>query len=74
MSKQYGLRIRNPKDDPLNAPHLLGPEGFVTELWFDSESERDRHYEINTRPLPYYRQGDVVTDIVEKIEREQPAP
>jgi hypothetical protein len=56
-----------PRDDPFRAAHLLGDawEGY---RWFESEEDRDRVFGEMTRLPPYYRDGDVPNQVVEKVE------
>jgi hypothetical protein len=66
--KRYGIRITLPQGDPMSAPHLLGPdwEGF---RWFDSPEARDAAMEDMRQQIGYYRKGDRVTQVLEKIDR-----
>ena len=66
--KQYGIRITLPPGDPLAAPHLLGPgwEGF---RWYDTAEERDRALADMRRQPSVYRNGDRISQVLEKVER-----
>ncbi|MGA7800668.1 MAG: hypothetical protein WCC36_07630 [Gammaproteobacteria bacterium] len=66
--KSYGIRITLPEGDPLRAAHLLGPdwEGF---RWYETAGERNAAYEDMLRELPIYRSGDVISQILQKVER-----
>lgn len=65
--KRYGIRITLPEGDPLRAPHLLG-EDWEQFRWYDSAEARDRAYEDMLRQLPWYRQGDVISQVLGKVE------
>ena len=67
--KRYGIHITMPADDPMRAPHLLGPdwEGY---RWYDSAEERDEALRQMQRPPGYYRLGDSPSHILAKVERE----
>ncbi len=67
QSKRFGIRVTLPADDPMRAPHLLGD--WKSERWYATQEERDRAYDDATKQLGYYRRGDVVSQIVEKIDR-----
>ena len=66
--KEYGIKISLPEDDPMRAPHLLGPdwEGF---RWYPTEQERDEAFEDMNEDLSWYRRGDRPSQIVQKVER-----
>jgi hypothetical protein len=38
--KRFGIRCTLPPDDPMSAPHLLGPD-WVAERLYATEQERD---------------------------------
>jgi hypothetical protein len=65
--KRYGIRITLPEGDPMRAPHLLG-EGWEQFRWYDSADARDRSFEDMQRQLPNYRKGDVISQVLEKVE------
>lgn len=67
QEKRFGIRVRLPEGDPMAAPHLLGD--WVGERWYASAGERDIAFNITVRQLAYYRRGDVISQIVEKVER-----
>lgn len=67
QQQRFGIRVTLPTDDPMRAPHLLGD--WKSERWYATEEERDRAYAATTKDLNYYRSGDVVSHIVEKISR-----
>jgi hypothetical protein len=68
VMKRYGIRITLPEGDPMRAPHLLG-EGWEQFRWYDSAEARDRAYEQMQHPPPYYRMGDVISQVLDKVER-----
>jgi hypothetical protein len=65
--KRYGIRITLPEGDPMRAPHLLG-DGWEQYRWYESAEDRDRAFEEMQNPPPYYRQGDVISQVLEKVE------
>ncbi|MFU8778953.1 MAG: hypothetical protein ACNA7M_15020 [Roseovarius sp.] len=65
--KRYGIRITLPEGDPMRAPHLLG-DGWEQYRWFESAEARDRAFEGMQHPPPYYRRGDVISQVLEKVE------
>ncbi len=64
--KKFGIRITLPAGDTMQA--VLG-EGWQSFRWFDTPAERDAAYEDMLRPPPYYRAGDVPTQVLEKVEK-----
>jgi len=66
--KQYGIRVTLPEGDPMRSSHLLG-DNFEMFRWFDNPEERDAAYEEMRRRIPFYRAADVVSQVVEKVER-----
>jgi hypothetical protein len=66
--KNYGIRITLPEDDPMRAPHLLGPD-WEAFRWYETAAERDAAFEDMQRQLPIYRRGDVISQVLEKVER-----
>ncbi len=67
--RRYGLRFRLPPDDPMRAPHLLGPD-WTAVRWYASLEERDRAAEDIAREQPYARAGDVPSLLVDPIDRD----
>lgn len=67
--KQYGIRVILPEGDPMRGPHLLG-NNFESFRWFDNQMDRDAAYDEMRRRVPFYRASDVVSQVVEKVERE----
>jgi len=65
--KRYGIRVTLPEGDTMRAPHLLG-DAFESYRWFDSPEKRDAAYETMAKQLYNYRRGDVVTQVLEKVE------
>lgn len=56
-SKQYGIRITMPENDPMAMPHLLGSE-WESYRWYASPEERDRALEDMVREHQFSRRGD----------------
>ena len=50
-SKRFGIRCTLPADDPMSAPHLLGPD-WVAERWYATEQERDESTAERQGPTP----------------------
>ncbi|MGA7964682.1 MAG: hypothetical protein WCB49_02055 [Gammaproteobacteria bacterium] len=69
MKKKYGVKITLPADDPMRAPHLLGPD-WSSERWFETVSERDAWVAEQRHEHTYSRRGDIVSQLYEKIERD----
>lgn len=66
--KRYGIRCTLPSDDPMSAPHLLGPD-WESFRWYDSEEERDEAIVEFSREHLYSRKGDKPSVIYTKINR-----
>ncbi len=66
--RRYGIRCTLPSDDPMSAPHLLGPD-WESFRWYDSEQERDEAIEEFSREHLYSRKGDKPSVIYTKINR-----
>ncbi|MDE2092159.1 MAG: hypothetical protein KGJ08_09720 [Gammaproteobacteria bacterium] len=66
--KRYGIRCSLAPDDPMSAPHLLGPD-WTAYRWFDTEQQRDADYEDYSREHLYSRRGDKPSVIYTKINR-----
>lgn len=66
--KHYGIHCSLPPDDPMSAPHLLGPD-WEAYRWYDTEEERDRDFEDYRREHIYSRRGDKPSVIYAKIQR-----
>ncbi|HEU5398886.1 MAG TPA: hypothetical protein VFV77_06370 [Gammaproteobacteria bacterium] len=66
--KRYGIRCTLPPDDPMSAPHLLGPD-WEAYRWYDSEQERDEAIEAFSREHLYSRRGDKPSVIYAKVSR-----
>ncbi|HVA55337.1 MAG TPA: hypothetical protein VNI53_06020 [Gammaproteobacteria bacterium] len=66
--KHYGIRCSLALDDPMSAPHLLGPD-WEAYRWFDTEQQRDADYEEYSREHIYSRRGDKPSVIYTKISR-----
>ena len=66
--KRYGIRMTLPEDDTMRAAHLLG-EDWESFRWYATAPERDAAFDDMLRDLPNYRRGDIVTQVLEKVER-----
>ncbi|MGM0676245.1 MAG: hypothetical protein ACQETW_02390 [Pseudomonadota bacterium] len=66
--KRFGIRITLPQGDSMSASHLLG-EGWEHFRWYETAQERDAALEDMQNPPPYYRRGDLITQVLEKVER-----
>ena len=66
--RRYGIRCTLPSDDPMSAPHLLGPD-WESFRWYDSEQERDEAIVEFSREHLYSRKGDKPSVIYAKINR-----
>lgn len=66
--KRFGIRCTLPADDPMAAPHLLGPD-WVAERWYDTEQERDEALADLSGVHLYSRRKDKPSVIYTKITR-----
>ena len=66
--RRYGIRCTLPSDDPMSAPHLLGPD-WESFRWYDSEEARDEAIVEFSREHLYSRKGDKPSVIYTKINR-----
>lgn len=66
--KRFGIRCTLPPDDPMSAPHLLGPD-WEAYRWYDSEQELDEAIESFGREHVYSRRGDKPSVIYSKVSR-----
>jgi hypothetical protein len=66
--KRFGIRCTLPADDPMSAPHLLGPD-WVAERWYPSEQERDEALQDFANEHLYSRRGDKPSVIYTKVSR-----
>jgi hypothetical protein len=66
--KRYGIRCSLAPDDPMSAPHLLGPD-WESYRWYYTEQERDADFEDYSREHLYSRSGDKPSVIYTKISR-----
>jgi hypothetical protein len=66
--KRYGIRCTLPADDPMAAPHLLGPD-WEAFRWYETEHERDEAIEEFGREHLYSRRGDKPSVIYAKVTR-----
>lgn len=66
--KKFGIRFNLPPDDPMRAPHLLGPD-WEAYRWYASIEERDRAFEELQKQPPYYRAGDSPSQILTKVDQ-----
>ena len=66
--KRFGIRCTLPPDDPMSAPHLLGPD-WVAERWYATEQERDEALAEFAAVHLYSRRGDKPSVIYTKVSR-----
>ena len=66
--KRFGIRCTLPPDDPMSAPHLLGPD-WVAERWYATEQERDEALHDFANEHLYSRRGDKPSVIYTKVSR-----
>ena len=66
--KRFGIRCTLPPDDPMSAPHLLGPD-WVAERWYETEQERDEALQDFAGVHLYSRRGDKPSVIYTKVSR-----
>lgn len=68
QQQRYGIRCSLPPDDPMSAPHLLGPD-WESFRWYDTEQERDAAIDAFSHEHIYSRRGDKPSVIYTKVER-----
>ncbi|HKS94481.1 MAG TPA: hypothetical protein VJS16_07440 [Gammaproteobacteria bacterium] len=66
--KRFGIRCTLPPDNPMTAPHLLGP-AWESYRWFETAEERDAFYADYASEHVYSRRGDLPGVIYTKVER-----
>jgi len=66
-SKKFGISVTLPENDPMAAPHLLGPD-WVSTRWFSSPEERDAALAAMQEHPSYYRAGDTPSIVLVKVE------
>lgn len=66
--KRFGIRCTLPPDDPMAAPHLLGPD-WEAFRWYDDAQERDAALEDFSREHLYSRRGDKPSVIYTPVTR-----
>lgn len=67
-ANRYGFRCTLRPDDPMSAPHLLGPD-WESFRWYATAQERDAAIEEFSHEHLYSRRGDTPSVIYTKIER-----
>jgi hypothetical protein len=67
--KRYGIRCTLRPDDPMAAPHLLGPD-WTAYYWYDTEAQRDADLAEKAREHEYSRRGDTPSVIYSPVERD----
>jgi hypothetical protein len=67
---RYGIRCTLPPDEPMAAPHLLGPD-WVAHYWYATAAERDAALADMAAEHRYSRRGDAPTVIYTPIESDQ---
>lgn len=65
---RFGIHCTLPPDDPMSAPHLLGPD-WEAYRWYDSEQERNLAIQEFSREHLYSRRGDRPSVIYTKVTR-----
>jgi hypothetical protein len=65
--KAWGIRLSLPDQDPMR--DLLGADWHEYQ-WFATEADREAKVEQLRRQFVYYRQGDVPSFVVERVNRE----
>ena len=70
MKKRYGIRITLPEGSTLLMDHLLGKD-WEAYRWYDSAEARDVAFEDMLRQPGNYRQGDIVQQVLHKVERSE---
>ena len=66
--RRFGIRCTLPPDDPMTAPHLLGPD-WVAERWYATEQERDEALADFASVHLYSRRSDKPSVIYTKVSR-----
>ncbi len=66
-TKQFGISVKLPENDPMAAKHLLGEQWSGTR-WYESAEERDAAFDSMNNHPRYYRKGDVPSIVLEKID------
>lgn len=66
--KQYGIRITLPEGNTMRMAHLLGTD-WESFRWFNSERERDEAYQEMVHQPSYYRKGDAIQHVLNKVEK-----
>ncbi len=69
--QEYGIRITLPPSSTMTKAHLLG-EDWESFRWYSSEKARDHAFEEMQRQPYNYRKGDIVQQVLEKVERPRP--
>lgn len=65
---RHGIRVTLPEGDPMRAAHLLG-DTWQYFRWYETPEARDRALLDMQRQMPNYRKGDLLSQVLEKVER-----
>lgn len=68
---RYGIRCTLRPDDPMAAPHLLGP-GFESFYWYATAAERDAALIDKAAEHRFSRRGDAPTVVYAAIDAGDP--
>lgn len=66
--KRFGIRCSLAADDPMAAPHLLGPD-WEAYRWYDTRQQRDEDFETYSSEHMYSRRGDKPSVVYTKVNR-----
>ena len=67
---RYGIRCTLPPDEPMAAPHLLGPD-WVAHYWYATAAERDAALADMRAEHRYSRRGDAPSVVYAPIESDK---
>jgi len=67
---RYGIRCTMPPDEPMAAPHLLGPD-WSAHYWYATAAERDAALADMRATHRFSRRGDAPSVIYTAIESDQ---
>jgi len=68
VSARFGIRCSLPADDPMAAPHLLGPD-WEAYRWYETAQARDEALREYSREHMYSRRGDIPSVIYTPVDR-----
>ena len=67
---RYGIRCTLRPDDPMAAPHLLGPN-WVAHYWYETAPERDAALVEMASEHRFSRRGDAPSVVYEPVASDQ---